>query len=166
MIIDQLPREWYANVLRLLAGNGGVFSSLKEFLKDIAGQIPPSQEYRRQYLLAEVREQADVTMSLAQEPALLGGLEVTAILDRMAGRQRPLDAAATAWFRFERNKIDNPGVGEWCLWSIVTEHGREYYSGSRLLSGRIHLDGLGISVPLDDQVWWARVRSMPQGLRP
>jgi hypothetical protein len=41
--------------------------------------------------------------------------------------------AATQWIRFEPESTTNLGTpmpGEWCLWSFVTEHGREYYSGT------------------------------------
>lgn len=41
--------------------------------------------------------------------------------------------AATHWFKFDPDdptRIDTPRPGEWCLWSFVTQNGREYYSGA------------------------------------
>jgi len=41
-------------------------------------------------------------------------------------------SAATEWIKFEPDSpsLITPMSGEWCLWSFVTKHGREYYSGS------------------------------------
>jgi hypothetical protein len=41
--------------------------------------------------------------------------------------------AATEWIKFEPESVANlatPRPGEWCLWTFVTKHGREYYSGA------------------------------------
>ncbi|HWT01168.1 MAG TPA: hypothetical protein VN256_13045 [Pyrinomonadaceae bacterium] len=72
--------------------------------------------------------------------------------------------AATEWIKFESGNqaIYNPRPGEWCLWSFVTEHGREYYSGSYYeREGKLMLNTeYGWAAELKD-AYFARVNKLP-----
>ena len=73
--------------------------------------------------------------------------------------------AATGWMKvdFDKPSITDPMPGEWGLWSFVTEHGREYYSGSYFVGddGRPRIKTeYGWTAEAKD-VYFARVSKLP-----
>jgi len=70
--------------------------------------------------------------------------------------------AATDWILFSQDDHLAPRIGEWCLWSIVTDKGRENYSGTRMGEVEIYLEGFPRRiVSIDENTYWARVYLMP-----
>ncbi len=69
--------------------------------------------------------------------------------------------AATPWQKYTGDIID-PVIGEWCLWSVIINEKRNYFSGNLFLSDNsIMLNGQGYkSVHVDDTLYWARVNKM------
>lgn len=68
--------------------------------------------------------------------------------------------AATQWFKFDPAFVGTPMQSEWCLWSFITKHGRETYSGRWIVSDGADLivTDRGWSVPLVvGEAYFARV---------
>lgn len=77
--------------------------------------------------------------------------------------------AATEWMKFtdDPTAIHLPMPGEWCLWSFVTKHGREYYSGSwyEWEGKKVIRTEYGWSAELKD-AYFARVIKLPAASSP
>jgi hypothetical protein len=87
---------------------------------------------------------------------------------RLQERNRVLGEmhAATEWMKFDPDSVVNLGMpqpGEWCLWSFVTKHGREYYSGSwfEWNGKKVIRTEYGWTAELVD-AYFARVNKLPQ----
>lgn len=69
--------------------------------------------------------------------------------------------AATSWLKYTANKesIFDPQVGEWCLWSMIHDGDRNYFSGKLFNSGGLLMldwDGFRPVYP-NDTLYYARV---------
>lgn len=70
-----------------------------------------------------------------------------------------MNNAATQWQKWSEGTLLGPGLGEWCLWSMVIKGERNHFSGCLFKSGERLLlgwDGFGNFEP-DDTVYFARV---------
>ena len=67
--------------------------------------------------------------------------------------------AATQWFKWSPDSVIGPDIGEWCLWTMVINGRRNYFSGSLFnLDDKVYLSwNGGMSVKPDDTTYWARV---------
>lgn len=71
-------------------------------------------------------------------------------------------SAATSWQHYVPYRVDAPDIGEWCLWSIVENNKRDYFTGSLFMSGHLLMlswDGFRPVVP-NDTLYYARVNKM------
>lgn len=72
--------------------------------------------------------------------------------------------AATSWLKYtgNRDSISDPQLGEWCLWSIVENSKRNYFTGSLFMSGHLLMLSWNGYRPvfLDDTLYYARVNKM------
>jgi len=70
--------------------------------------------------------------------------------------------AATSWQKYILNRVDVPEIGEWCLWSIIENGKRDYFTGSLFMSDCLLMlgwDGFRSVVP-DDTLYYARINKM------
>ena len=73
-------------------------------------------------------------------------------------------SAASVWLKFDINNTWlSPQIGEWCLWSMIIDGERNYFSGSLFKfsdeSIRLYWDGYKTLKP-DDTVYFARVNKI------
>lgn len=77
--------------------------------------------------------------------------------------------AMSKWFRFapDQYMLGSPPCGEWCLWSMMIDGKRSYYSGTMLESDGeffVRLEGINktYNVTMLDRLYWARVRQVTE----
>jgi len=71
---------------------------------------------------------------------------------------------AAPWLEYNGNKdsILDPQIGEWCLWSMIHNGKRNYFTGSLFMSGHLLMlgwDGFRPVYP-NDTLYYARVNKM------
>jgi len=71
--------------------------------------------------------------------------------------------AASVWLKYDsKNEWLSPQLGEWCLWSMIINNKRNYFSGSLYhYNSVLYLkwDGYQSFIP-DDTVYFARVNKI------
>jgi len=80
-------------------------------------------------------------------------------MDKITDNAKP---AATSWLKYEQTSILSPNIGEWCLWSMIENGKRNYFTGSLFMSDCLLMlswDGFRPVVP-DDTLYYARVNKM------